>query len=44
MKKRTTIIIDQDLWRKFRIKALKEGRTVSEFVEEIIKEKMENDV
>jgi hypothetical protein len=39
--KRTTIIIDQELWRKFRIKALKDGKTASALLKEIIRREVE---
>ncbi|MDE1868529.1 MAG: hypothetical protein KGH60_01000 [Candidatus Micrarchaeota archaeon] len=37
---RTTILIDKDLWRKFRIKALSEGKSASKLLEDIIKRKV----
>jgi hypothetical protein len=37
MIKRTTIIIDKELWRKFRIHSLKQKKTASQLLEELIK-------
>lgn len=37
---RTTILIDKDLWKKFRIKALNEGKSASRLLEEMIKKRV----
>jgi predicted CopG family antitoxin len=37
---RTTILIDKDLWKKFRIKSLNEGKSASGLLEEMIKKKL----
>ncbi len=38
---RTTILIDQELWRKFRIKAMTESKSASELLAELIKKKLD---
>jgi len=38
---RTTILIDKDLWKKFRIRAMEEGKSASKLLEEVIKKKLE---
>jgi len=37
MKRRAHIYIDIELWKKFKIKLIKQGKTVSRWVEESIK-------
>ena len=37
---RTTILIDKDLWKKFRKKALNEGKSASGLLEDMIKKKL----
>jgi len=37
---RTTILVDKDLWRRFRIKAMEEGKSASRLLEELIKKKL----
>jgi len=37
---RTTVLIDKDLWKKFKIKAIKEGKSASSLLEELIKKKV----
>ncbi len=34
---RTTILIDRDLWRRFRIRAMNSNKSASELLEELIK-------
>jgi predicted CopG family antitoxin len=38
---RTTILIDKELWKNFRIMAMKEGRSASALLEELIKKRLE---
>jgi hypothetical protein len=37
---RTTILIDRELWKKFKIKAIEENKTYSQLLEEVIKQKL----
>jgi predicted DNA-binding ribbon-helix-helix protein len=42
MKKRTTVYIDEVVWKKLRHMALDKGVTTSQLLEEVIKEKLKN--
>ncbi len=37
---RTTILIDRELWKKFRIKAMNRNKSASQLLEEMIKEEV----
>jgi predicted CopG family antitoxin len=37
---RTTILIDKELWKRFRVKCLEEGKSASSVLEELIKKKL----
>lgn len=37
---RTTILIDKDLWKKFKIKAIEKGKSASALLEELIKKEV----
>jgi hypothetical protein len=34
---RTTILVDKELWKRFKIKAIQEGKSASSLLEELIK-------
>jgi predicted CopG family antitoxin len=38
---RTTILIDGELWKRFRIKAMNENKSASELLVEMIKKKLD---
>ncbi len=38
---RTTILIDSELWKRFRIKAMNENKSASELLVEMIKKKLD---
>ena len=38
---RTTILIDKELWKRFKIKAIKEGISASALLEKLIKNEVE---
>jgi predicted CopG family antitoxin len=40
MKIRKTIVVDKELWKKIKIQAAKEEKTISELFEEMIKKKL----
>ncbi len=40
MKKHVTVVIDDELWKKFKIIAIKENKSCSEMLEEIVHEKV----
>lgn len=40
VKVRKTIVVDKELWKKIKIKAAEEEKTISELFEEMIKEKL----
>lgn len=40
---RTTILIDRELWKKFKIKAIKDGTSASSLLEKLIKTAVEKD-
>lgn len=35
---RTTILVDKELWKRFKIKAIEEGKSASALLEELIKD------
>jgi hypothetical protein len=37
---RTTILVDKELWKKFRIKAMEESKSASRLLEEMIKKRL----
>lgn len=37
MKRRAHIFIDESLWKRFKIKLIKEGKTVSKWVDDAVK-------
>jgi hypothetical protein len=39
-KKKTSLVIDEDLWQDVKIHCIKERRDISEWMEEIIREKL----
>jgi predicted CopG family antitoxin len=39
---RTTILIDRDLWKKFRIRAMQENKSASELLVELIKNELKD--
>jgi hypothetical protein len=39
-KKRTTIIVDKELWNRFRIHAINQKKTASGLLEELIKKEL----
>jgi hypothetical protein len=34
---RTTILVDKELWKRFKIKAIEQGKSASSLLEELIK-------
>lgn len=36
-RKTTSIKVDEDLWKKFKIKAIEKGKDISTYLEELIK-------
>ena len=38
--RRTTILVDRELWKRFRMKSIEEGKSASRLLEEIIKKKL----
>ena len=34
---RTTILVDKDLWKRFKIKAIEDGKSASSLIEELIR-------
>lgn len=40
MKSRTTIVIDKKLWAKFRIAAIKQKKTASQLLEELMEKEL----
>jgi predicted CopG family antitoxin len=40
MRRRVTIVIDDDLWKAFRIRAIHEDKSYSELLEGLIKKKL----
>jgi predicted CopG family antitoxin len=46
MHNKTTIMVDEEMWKKFRIRALKEGKTASQLIGELISKylKGENEI
>lgn len=43
MKRRITANLDDDLWRRFRICAIREGKSASRILEELIRKRLERD-
>lgn len=39
---RTTILVDKELWKRFRIKAMKEDMSASGLLEKLIKKEVES--
>lgn len=39
---RTTILIDKELWKRFKIKAIKEGISASGLLERLVKKEVES--
>jgi len=37
---RTTILIEKELWKRFRIRAMEEGKSASQMLEDIIRKKL----
>ena len=37
---RTTILVDKELWKRFKIKAIEEGKSASSLLEELITKKL----
>ncbi len=37
---RTTILVDRELWKRFKIRAIEEGRSASALLEELIEAKL----
>lgn len=37
---RTTILVDRELWKKFKIRAIEESKSASGLLEELIKKKI----
>ncbi len=40
MRRPATIVVDDELWKKLKIQAISENKTVSEYVEEMIRRKI----
>ncbi|MEM7819712.1 MAG: ribbon-helix-helix protein, CopG family [Candidatus Aenigmatarchaeota archaeon] len=40
MKRRVTIVLDDELWKEFKIRAIKEDKSYSELIEELMKNKL----
>jgi len=37
---RTTILVDNELWKKFKIKSIEEGKSASKLLEELLRKKV----
>ena len=37
---RTTILVDKELWKRFKIKAIEEGKSASSLLEELIRKNL----